>query len=82
MGEIDVGQSMASREESFQAWIELALDPERPDPIAVRLDRQRVQQPPQVHPHSDTNEVLGNAEGPTPPIFVAASKSRRLSGSS
>jgi hypothetical protein len=58
MSEIDMGNGMASRQKSFQARVELALHPERPDPIAVRLNRQCVQQPPQLHPHSNANEIL------------------------
>src|SRR3989338_1726001 len=58
VGQVNLGERERARDKGVVRWIELALDPKRPDPVQVMLDGLAVHQPPGVKDHPLAQQFL------------------------
>ena len=65
MRQVDVAEGKRPRDERFVGGIELALDPVRPDPVEIVLDRLRVHETAGMKQHAGSQELerLGEFRG-------------------
>src|SRR3989338_7805131 len=58
VGQVNLRERERARDKGVVRWIELALDPKRPDPVQVMLDGLAVHQPPGVKDHPLPQQLL------------------------